>query len=84
MKKALWLTSKKFSYLCLPDELFDSLLHADFISYDEYQKIWKIRPYDTQQRTLNIYVPKNRPFRATDFTVELENGESQPVISLDI
>lgn len=80
MKKALWLTSKKFSYLCLPDELFDSLLHADFISYDEYQKIWKIRPYDTQQRTLNIYVPKNRPFRATDFTVELENGESQPVI----
>ena len=80
MKKALWLTSKKFSYLCLPDELFDSLLHANFISYDEYQKIWKIRPYDTQQRTLHIYVPKNRPFRATDFTVELENGESQPVI----
>jgi|TARA_B100000424_G_C22905308_1_gene481495 hypothetical protein len=84
MKKALWLTSKKFSYLWLSDELFDGLRDANFISYDNYQKIWKIRPYDTQQRTLNVYIPKNRPFRATDFTVELENGESQPVISLDI
>jgi|TARA_B100001093_G_C26799595_1_gene1002741 hypothetical protein len=81
MKKALLMDSKRFVYIWLKDELFNSLCQAEFIRYDDYQKIWIIRPYDKSHRPLNIYRPKNRPFRAEDFTVELENGESRCVLS---
>lgn len=80
MKKALLLTSKRFSYLWLEDDLFDRLCEKYFIKYDNYQKIWIIRTYDEHKRSLHIYIPKNRPFRDTDFTVELENGESVCVL----
>ena len=80
MKKALLMDSKRFVYLWLKEELFDSLCQKEFIRYNDYQKIWIIRPYDKSNRPLNIYRPKNRPFRAEDFTVELENGETQCVL----
>jgi len=79
MQKALWLTSKHFKYLWLSDELFEQLCQATFIRL--MNGIWTIRPYDENQRTLDIYIPKNRPFRAEDFTVELENGERKCILA---
>ena len=80
MKKAMLLDSKNFVNFWLEEDLFDALCNANYIRYNDYQKIWMIRPYDESDRPLKIYRPKNRPFRAEDFTVELENGESKCVL----
>ena len=78
MHKVHLMRGKRWKYIFLEDDVFETLWNAEIIHYTN--AVYSIRPYTSNLTPITINIPSDRPISLKDFTIIDINGEIRPAV----
>ena len=78
MRKVHLMRGKRWKYIFLDDDVFETLWNAEIIHYTNM--VYSIRPYTKNYTPITINIPSDRPISLQDFTIVDANGVIRPAV----